>query len=66
MNNSDGFEEARRIIAEAQRFRLTGICCSSNNNNGVTGLTGPVGLSQKGKMAHLYFKVCLIRFFFVL
>lgn len=46
MNNNfnDGFEEARRIIAEAQRNRPPGTCCfPMNNNSGVTGPTGPVG-----------------------
>lgn len=38
----DGFDEARRIIAEAQWFRPLGTCCIPNNN-GVTGPTGPKG-----------------------
>ena len=42
MNNNDGFEEARRIISEAQRNRPLGTCCiPMNNNSGVTGPTGP-------------------------
>ena len=36
-NFNDGFEDARRIIAEAQRFRPTGCCF----NTGQTGPTGP-------------------------
>lgn len=44
MNRNDGFEEARRIIAEAQRNRPLGTCCfPTNNNSGVTGPTGPTG-----------------------
>ena len=41
MNNNDGFEEARRIIADAQRNRPLGTCCFPNNNSGVTGPIGP-------------------------
>ena len=42
MNNNfdDGFNEARRIIEEAKRFRQVGVCCS---NNGIPGPQGPVG-----------------------
>ena len=40
--NNDGFEEARRIIEEAKRFRPMGICCVPNNT-GITGPTGPIG-----------------------
>lgn len=47
MNNNfdDGFEDARRIIEEAKRFRPMGICCPNNNGGGAgpTGATGPVG-----------------------
>ena len=39
--NNDGFEDARRIIAEAQRNRPLGLCCPPNNNGG--GSTGPTG-----------------------
>ena len=42
-NNNDGFEEARRIISEAQRFRPLGMCCPPQNNGGITGPTGPIG-----------------------
>ena len=43
-NNNDGFNEARRIIADAQRFRPMGLCCQPNNNGGgITGPTGPTG-----------------------
>ena len=42
-NNNDGFEEARRIIAEAQRNRPLGSCCFPANNNGTVGPTGPTG-----------------------
>lgn len=43
MNRNDGFEEARRIIAEAQRNRPLGTCCfPTNNNSGVTGPTHPL------------------------
>ena len=41
-NNDDGFNEARRIIAEAQRFRPTSACCiPPNNGGGTVGPTGP-------------------------
>ena len=40
--NDDGFNEARRIIEDARRFRPIGVCCVPNNN-GVTGPTGPIG-----------------------
>ena len=43
MNNNDGFEDARRIIADAQRNRPLGTCCFPTNNSGVTGPTGPSG-----------------------
>jgi len=43
MNNNDGFEEARRIIAEAQRFRPIANCCLPANNGSGTGPTGPQG-----------------------
>ena len=43
INYNDGFEEARKIIEEAKRFRPMGICCTPNNNTGVTGPTGPAG-----------------------
>ncbi len=44
-NQNDGFEEARRIIAEAQRRRPTYGCCSfpAGNGTGATGPTGPTG-----------------------
>ena len=45
-NITDGFEEARRIIAEAQRLRpLSGLCCTPSNNGG--GSTGPTGPTSK-------------------
>ena len=45
MNNNinDGFDEARRIIAEAQRLRPIATCCLPVNNGGTTGPTGPTG-----------------------
>ena len=43
LNMDDGFNEARRIIADAQRFRPLGTCCVPNNNSGITGPTGPIG-----------------------
>ena len=44
INNNDGFEEARRIIAEAQRNRPIATCCfPANNGGGTTGPTGPIG-----------------------
>ena len=45
MNNNfdDGFEEARRIIAEAQRLRPIATCCFPPNNGGTVGPTGPQG-----------------------
>ena len=43
MNNNDSFEEAKRIIAEAQRFRPIANCCFPANNSGATGPTGPTG-----------------------
>ena len=39
-NNNDGFNEARRIIAEAQRNHPLGTCCLPNNNSCVAGPTG--------------------------
>lgn len=45
-NNNDGFEEARRIIAEAQRLRPIGACCFPNNN-GNSGVTGPTGPTER-------------------
>lgn len=43
-NLNDGFEGARRIIAEAQRFRPAGMCCiPPSNGGGGTGPTGPIG-----------------------
>ena len=43
MDNHDGFEEARRIIADAQRFRPVAACCFPPTNGGITGPTGPQG-----------------------
>ena len=48
-NNNDGFEEARRIIAEAQRNRPLGTCCFPTNNSGVTGPTA------QGRSGTIYF-----------
>jgi len=45
-NNNDGFDEARKIIANAQKFRPIGLCCTPNSNNG--GVTGPTGPTSKG------------------
>ena len=42
-NNRDGFEEARKIIADAQLKRPLYGCCSFPVNGGITGPTGPVG-----------------------
>lgn len=46
-NFNDGFDEARRIIADAQRFRPTSACCIPPTNGGgtvgPTGATGPTG-----------------------
>ena len=42
VNNNDGFEDARRIIAEAQRNRPLGTCCFPNNNSGLIGPTHTV------------------------
>lgn len=53
--NSDGFDEARRIIADAQRFRPLGMCCPPNNNGGSTGPTGaagPTGPTVPQRFAH--------------
>ena len=46
MNNNfdDGFDNARRIIAEAQRLRPIATCCfPPNNGGGTVGPTGPQG-----------------------
>ena len=43
-NFNDGFEDARRIIAEAQRFRPTNLCCLPPTNNG----GGTIGPTSKG------------------
>ena len=42
-NINDGFEEARKIIADARKYRPLGVCCIPNYNNGITGPTGPIG-----------------------
>jgi hypothetical protein len=46
-NFDDGFDDARRIIAEAQRNRPLGTCCFPTNNSGVTGPTGPTAQGEK-------------------
>ena len=45
IENTDGFEEARRIIAEAQKYRPLNSCCGIQRANpgGITGPTGPTG-----------------------
>jgi len=42
-NKNDGFDEARRIIAEAQLNRPSYGCCCFPTNGGATGPTGPAG-----------------------
>ena len=42
-NNNDGFENARRIISEAQMSRPMYGCCSFPVGGGSVGPTGPTG-----------------------